>query len=268
MPVALINSGSSYGGFSRPRLPAKYARRADQCAGTGTALRYDFRYTTTSGSAAVTSQVSTVSGRRLRALSSASSSRCFSLRSRRDSFESAASNAPSPSSESESSVSAALPSAAAAAASTSWSTSTPATPSSPPASSPLPPPPKDRMAAWSSSIALRCASSVASSSATSGITVTYSTSSAAEAAPLTTDGARVIPPPGATGESGAFPTSPPAACAPCAPCSRAAFLAAFLAARRALSLSFFDFFRLSTLLPCSDASADWRAAGGGPRGAA
>ncbi|RNA12604.1 hypothetical protein BpHYR1_009091 [Brachionus plicatilis] len=63
MPVRLMKSGSSKGGFSKPRLPCRYFRLAHQCLGTWTVLRQPFRCTRSFGSRAVTSYISTTSGR-------------------------------------------------------------------------------------------------------------------------------------------------------------------------------------------------------------
>ena len=62
MPVFLINSGRSKGGFSIPRLPCKYFRLKHQCLGTGTVFLMDLRCTNNPGSLAVTSCISTTSG--------------------------------------------------------------------------------------------------------------------------------------------------------------------------------------------------------------
>mmetsp|Transcript_42855 Transcript_42855/g.113125 ORF Transcript_42855/g.113125 Transcript_42855/m.113125 type:complete len:204 (-) Transcript_42855:1-612(-) len=75
MPVAAMNSGSWKGGFSTPRLPIKNFRFWHQCFGTGIALRYDLRCTSSRGSAAVTSHCSTTSGLVTSCLSSATERR-------------------------------------------------------------------------------------------------------------------------------------------------------------------------------------------------
>ena len=62
MPVFLMNSGRSKGGFSIPRLPCKYFRLKHQCLGTGTVFLMDLRCTNNPGSLAVTSCISTTSG--------------------------------------------------------------------------------------------------------------------------------------------------------------------------------------------------------------
>merc|ERR1712166_498664 len=62
IPVFLMNSGRSNGGFSIPRLPCKYFRLKHQCLGTGTVFLMDLRCTNNPGSLAVTSCISTTSG--------------------------------------------------------------------------------------------------------------------------------------------------------------------------------------------------------------
>ncbi len=63
MPVLLMNSGSSNGGFSMPLLPCRYFLLKHQWRGTGTVFLAAFRWTSSLGSCAVTSCISTTSGR-------------------------------------------------------------------------------------------------------------------------------------------------------------------------------------------------------------
>mmetsp|Transcript_27439 Transcript_27439/g.64017 ORF Transcript_27439/g.64017 Transcript_27439/m.64017 type:complete len:294 (-) Transcript_27439:13-894(-) len=62
IPVAWMKSGSWNGGFSTPRLPCKNLRFWHQWRGTAIVLRYDFRWTSSRGSPAVTSHCSITSG--------------------------------------------------------------------------------------------------------------------------------------------------------------------------------------------------------------
>lgn len=63
IPVLLMNSGSSNGGFSIPLFPCRYFRLKHQCLGTGTVFLVAFKCTSSLGSWAVTSCISTTSGR-------------------------------------------------------------------------------------------------------------------------------------------------------------------------------------------------------------
>lgn len=63
IPVLLMNSGSSNGGFSIPLLPCRYFLLKHQWRGTGTVFLVAFRWTRSLGSCAVTSCISTTSGR-------------------------------------------------------------------------------------------------------------------------------------------------------------------------------------------------------------
>ena len=63
IPVAWIYSGSSNGAFSIPLFPCRYFLLKHQCLGTATVLRVAFRCTSNFGSCAVTSCISTTSGR-------------------------------------------------------------------------------------------------------------------------------------------------------------------------------------------------------------
>lgn len=63
MPVLLMNSGSSNGGFSMPLFPCRYFLLKHQWRGTGTVFLVAFRWTSSLGSCAVTSCISTTSGR-------------------------------------------------------------------------------------------------------------------------------------------------------------------------------------------------------------
>lgn len=58
-----MNSGSSNGGFSIPLLPCRYFLLKHQWRGTGTVFLVAFRWTSSLGSWAVTSCISTTSGR-------------------------------------------------------------------------------------------------------------------------------------------------------------------------------------------------------------
>uniref|UniRef100_A0A2M4B2J7 Putative secreted protein n=1 Tax=Anopheles triannulatus TaxID=58253 RepID=A0A2M4B2J7_9DIPT len=124
MPVFLMNAGRSNGGFSIPRLPCRYFRLKHQWRGTCTVFRWLFSCTSSFGSRAVTSCISTTSGRDTSCFSSATLNRVsfFSLRLdilSRSSFSSAPANISS-SSSSSFSLSAAFSVAAF------WSASSPA----------------------------------------------------------------------------------------------------------------------------------------------
>mmetsp|Transcript_32305 Transcript_32305/g.80990 ORF Transcript_32305/g.80990 Transcript_32305/m.80990 type:complete len:212 (-) Transcript_32305:36-671(-) len=81
MPVALMKSGSSNGGFSVPRFPCRYLRFCSQWRGTGTEFFTVLRCTRKSGSAEFTSCISTRSGRPTTCFSCATCSCFLRLRS-------------------------------------------------------------------------------------------------------------------------------------------------------------------------------------------
>ena len=70
-----MNSGRSNGAFWNPRFPARYFLFAFQCLGTGTVCFADFKHISNLGSLAVTSCISTTSGRVTSCFNSATVSR-------------------------------------------------------------------------------------------------------------------------------------------------------------------------------------------------